>query len=60
MLFLTVSQTAKHENITMYKLRNMIHRGECPGFYSGSRFYVNVDRLREILDRSTSRADQPE
>ena len=60
MLFLTVSQTAKSEHITAYKLRSMIHRGECPGFYSGSRFYVNVDRLRAILDGSTSRADRLE
>lgn len=59
-MYLTVSKTVKSEHITAYKLRNMIHRGECPGYYSGSRFYVNVDRLREILDRSTSKADQPE
>lgn len=32
------------------KLRTMIKNGECPGFYSGSRFVINIPMLKEKID----------
>ena len=37
-------------------LRSMVKRGECPGFYSGSRFYVNMALLREKLEQDSRSA----
>jgi len=35
-------------------LRAMVKSGTCPGYYQGTRFYVDTVLLREHLDRSTS------
>lgn len=52
MQLLTVKQAAKNPAIPLneYQLRKLIARGECPGFRSGNRFYVNVEQLLGRLD----------
>lgn len=32
-------------------IRRLIAERKCPGVYSGTRFLVNVEALREYLDR---------
>lgn len=34
-------------------IRRMIKCGECPGFYQGSRFYVNFEELLAVLKRKS-------
>ena len=48
--FLTINQTAKEKNISHTALRTMQKQGKLPGFYVGSRFYVNVDMFNEMLN----------
>lgn len=48
--FLTIKQTAKEFRISENALRGMQKRGELPGFFSGSRFYVHAEMLMEKLD----------
>lgn len=48
--FRTVRQVAASGLISEHFLRQMIARGQCPGFRSGNRFLVNVTLLAEILD----------
>lgn len=48
--FYTVRKTARLGFITESHLRRLIKMGECPGYYAGSRFMVNVDALVEQLD----------
>ena len=50
MQFLTINETPKEIPITRSCLRAMQAQGRLPGFYAGSRFYVNVDMLREQLE----------
>lgn len=47
----TIRQTARNAGLPEHHLRQLVKRGECPGFYAGTRFYVNVDALTEQLDR---------
>ena len=47
--FLTIHQTAMQEGIPETALRRMLREKHLPGFYSGTRFYVNVTMLREQL-----------
>ena len=35
-------------------LRAMVRRGVCPGYFQGSRFYVDTVILRDQLDHCTS------
>lgn len=48
--FKTVRQVASSGLISEHFLRQLVARGECPGFFSGNRFLVNVQALAEILD----------
>ena len=50
MLLLTINQTAKEKGLPHTYLRARLAQGRLPGFYSGSRFYVNVDMLCEQLE----------
>lgn len=49
--YLTIKQTARKGPYSEYRLRKMLRAGELPGFYSGTRFYVNYELLMEQLDR---------
>jgi len=49
MKFLTIRQTAKEFGIPEFAIRTMQKCGEVPGFYSGSRFYVNAEKFEEKL-----------
>ena len=48
--FKTVRQVAASGLISEHFLRQMVAKGECPGFYSGTRYLINVKALAEILD----------
>ena len=50
MEILTINAPAKKYGLPQFMLRGMQKRGELPGFYSASRFYVNVPMLLEKLD----------
>ena len=48
--FITIRTAAKLGILPEHRLRQMVHTGECPGFYSGNRFLINVEQLKELLD----------
>lgn len=54
MTFLTVPQAVKKGPVSRAQLRRMISNGTAPGYFAGTRFYVNYDRLLEMLNESTS------
>ena len=41
-------------------IRRFIKQGVCPGFYTGSRFMVNIPALREWLNNQTAGTSRPE
>ena len=51
--FLTINQTAKAIGLPHTCLRAMQAQGKLPGFYSGTRFYVNVDMFRAKLEEES-------
>ena len=56
MQFLTIPQTGATYKIPVALLRTMQKQGRLPGFFSGSRFYVNIDLLMEQLDQESRSA----
>lgn len=52
--FKTIRQTAAAGILPEHRLRAMRAAGTLPGFFSASRFYVNVTALQEQLQASTS------
>ena len=56
MQFLTINATAREIGLPHTCIRAMVKRGECPGFYSGNRFLVNVDQFREKLEQDSRAA----
>lgn len=57
-MFLTVTQAVERGPVSRTQLRRMIHNGTAPGYFAGTRFYVNYDRLLEMLNASTSRVKE--
>ena len=55
MEILTINQSAKRGPLPASRLRAMLREGRLPGFYSGSRFYVNYTMLVDQLDRESRR-----
>ena len=50
-LFLTINQVHKmFPSISGNMMRARLKAGELPGFYAGSRFYVNVPAFLRLLD----------
>lgn len=49
-MFQTVRQVARYLEIPESFVRRLVAQGVCPGVYSGNRFLVNVDALREYLE----------
>ena len=58
--FKTVRKTSAMGFITESHLRRLIKMGECPGYYAGSRFMVNVGALLEQLDSAGRKAVMPQ
>lgn len=49
-MFQTVRQAARYLEVPEHFIRSLVAQGECPGIYSGNRFLVHVEALREYLD----------
>ena len=56
MRFMTINQTAQAVGLPHTCLRSMLATGNLPGFYAGTRFYVNVDQFREKLEQDSRSA----
>ena len=48
--FQTIRQVAKLNIIPEYALRRLVKTNRVPGFFSGSRFYVNVPEFENQLN----------
>ena len=60
MEFLTIRQFAHRESVPETALRRLVKTGKAPGFYAGSRFYINVERMREMLDNASASKESAE
>ena len=49
-MFKTIRQTAKLDIAPETYIRRLVAQGVCPGVYSGNRFLVNVEALRDYLE----------
>lgn len=49
-MFQTVRQVARYLEIPESLVRRLVAQGVCQGVYSGNRFLVNVEALREYLE----------
>lgn len=43
--------------IPEHLVRSLVAHGTCPGIYSGNRFLVHVEALREYLDAASGRKE---
>ena len=49
-MFKTIRQVARYLDISESLVRRLVAQGVYPGVYSGNRFLVNVEALREYLE----------
>ena len=56
--FKTIRQTAAMGVLPEHRLRILVAQKDCPGFYAGNRFLVNVDLLIEQLNWRSTEAVQ--
>lgn len=56
MPFLTIRRAAAEVGLPHTLLRKMLANSTLPGFYSGNRYYVNLDLLREKLEEQSHSA----
>ena len=45
----TINEAEKETNIPASRIRKWVKIGIVPGFFSGNRFYVNVDKFLEMV-----------
>ena len=51
-MFQTVRQVARYLGVPEHLVRSLV---ACPGIYSGNRFLVHTEGLREYLDAASHR-----
>ncbi len=56
MNFKTINQTAALGILPEYRMRQMLKQGKLPGIYSGTRYLVNVDALKTMLEEQTAQS----
>lgn len=49
--FGSIKEAARVLNVPHMRIRQWVKQGNVRGFYSGSRFYVNISQLKEALER---------
>lgn len=52
-MFQTIRQVSRSMGIPEHLLRSLVAQGKCPGIYSGTRFLVHVEALREYLNAAS-------
>lgn len=56
--YMTINQTVRETGFSEGMLRTRLKHNKLPGFYAGSRYYVNVPMLMQMLD-AESRLNAP-
>lgn len=56
-MFQTIRQAARYLEIPEHLVRSLVAQGVCPGIYSGNRFLVHIEALREYLDAASGRKE---
>lgn len=59
-MFMTIRQVSREIGISEHFVRGMVARGSCPGIWSGNRFLVHVEALREYLNAESRRCGMSE
>ena len=57
MSIITIRPFSRKHNIPENLLRSMVKRGTLPGFFEGTRFYINERLALEMLDRMSKREE---
>lgn len=52
-MFSTIRQVARTGLASESLIRRLVAQGRCPGIYSGNRFLVNTEQLREFLEEQS-------
>lgn len=52
-MFQTIREVARTGLAPEAFIRRLVAQGKCPGVYSGNRFLVNVEMLREYLEEQS-------
>lgn len=52
-MFQTIREVARTGLAPEAFIRRLVAKGKCPGVYSGNRFLVNVEMLREYLEEQS-------
>ena len=55
---MTVRSVAKEFGLSENMLRTWIKKGECPGFYAGNRFMINVDLLEDKMQEDSDNRNE--
>ena len=55
--FMSIRQAARSTGISEYQLRAMLRENTLPGFYSGTKYNVDVPRLLDQLRESKGGCD---
>nr|DAR40839.1 MAG TPA: Regulatory protein [Caudoviricetes sp.] len=51
--YMTINQTVSETGFSEDMLRTRLKRNKLPGFYSATRYYVNVPMLMQMLDEES-------
>lgn len=57
-MFKTIRQVSRSLDVPEHLIRCMVAQGTCPGIYSGTRFLVHVEALKEYLDQASRKGQE--
>lgn len=57
-MFKTIRQVSRSLDVPEHLIRCMVAQGTCPGIYSGTRFLVHVEALKEYLDKASRKGQE--
>ena len=57
-MFETIRQVSRTLNVPEHLIRCMVAQGTCPGIYSGTRFLVHVEALKEYFDQASRKGQE--
>lgn len=56
--FSTINAVHREYGFSVHFLRQLLRAGQLPGYYAGTRFYINVPRLLAAVDSAQSRGQE--
>lgn len=54
--YYSIAETAKITGLSAYSIRQMVKAGKLPFLQTGMKYYINLDKTMELLNRASEQS----